>query len=206
MKAVIFDVGRVLVHWEPAVVLDSVRQVSQMDIPQLREIWRAVDHDLGTGVLDRHAFHRYLVERAGTTANWDLFFDAFCRGLCRHDEMLAYAERLHAGGVPIGIISNTNDVHTVWLREHVPEFAGFEAVVFSSDVGLLKPDPAIFRVALERLAARPQDALFVDDIGEYVAAAEGLGMAGIVHRSPQLTQAAVQRWLAGPENAAEDAG
>jgi glucose-1-phosphatase len=204
VKAVIFDVGRVLVHWEPAVVLDGIRQVSQVDIPQLREIWRAVDHDLGTGALDRRAFHRYLVEQAGTTPDWDQFYDAFCRGLCRHDEMLAYAAKLHASGVPIGIISNTNDVHTVWLREHVPEFARFQAVVFSSDVGLLKPDPAIFRVALERLAVRPQDALFVDDIGEYVAAAEGTGMAGIVHVSPQDTQAAVSRWLAGSKDTAED--
>lgn len=205
MKAVVFDVGRVLVHWEPAVVLDSVGQVSQVDAPELRELWKAVDREIGTGALDRHAFHRYLVDRAGTTADWDQFYDAFCRGLCRHDEMLAYAERLHASGVPIGIISNTNDVHTVWLREHVPEFARFEAVVFSSDVRLLKPDPAIFRLTLTHLAVEPQDALFVDDIGEYVAAAKALGMAGIVHLSPQHTQAAVSRWLVGSEATAEDA-
>jgi putative hydrolase of the HAD superfamily len=195
----------VLVYWEPAVVVNSVREVSRVDDSRLRDLWRAVDHGLGTGALDRHVFHRYLVEQAGTTADWDQFYDAFCRGLCRHDEMLAYAEQLHAGGVPIGIISNTNDVHTVWLREHVPEFARFEAVVFSSDVGLLKPDPAIFQVALERLAVAPQNALFVDDIEEYVAAAEALGLAGVVHVDPQHTQVAIDEWLARPEATAEHA-
>ncbi len=203
MKAVIFDVGRVLVHWEPAVVLQSVHQVSQVTVDRLHELWHAVDHDIGTGAMGRHAFHRYLVEQAGTTADWDRFFSAFCRGLCRHDDMLAYAAGLHASGVPVGIISNTNDVHTVWLREHIPELARFPAVVYSSDVGLLKPDPAIFQVALERLATPPDDALFVDDIAEYVAAARTLGLAGVVHVSSPQTQAAVDRWLARSEASAE---
>ncbi len=73
--------------------------------------------------------------------HWDRFFEAYCLGLCRDDQALSYASSLKRRGVAIGVISNTNDVHVHWLRAQIPEFASFDSVIFSSDVGLTEARP-----------------------------------------------------------------
>jgi putative hydrolase of the HAD superfamily len=194
-KGVIFDVGRVLVHWDPAVVWESVAAISQVDASTLRQQKKAVERALGTGQMDGDAFHRYLVERAGTSRVWQDFYTAFCSGLCRNDVALAYARQVQQAGIAVGVTSNTNHIHARWLWEHVPEFDEFNAVVLSSDVGLLKPDPTIYQLTLQRLGRTAQQALFIDDFIENVTAAQALGMAGVVHERWEDSRAAIQAWL-----------
>lgn len=194
-KSVIFDLGRVLVHWDRAIVLQSVSAISQVDATTLHTLLKPLVQSLGTGRMDGVAFHRYLVEHAGVSPAWQDFYDTYCRGLCRNDEALAYAVQLQRSGVDVGVISNTNLVHTTWLRNHVPELDELHTVVLSCEVGLMKPDPAIYRLALARLGRPASRALFVDDLVENVAAAQALGMAGIVHTRWEDSRAAIEAWL-----------
>ncbi len=55
----------------------------------------------------------------------------------------------------------------------------FDVVVISAEVGLAKPDPRIYRLALDRLGVSPQEALFIDDAAENVEAAVALGLRGL---------------------------
>ena len=59
--------------------------------------------------------------------------------------------------------------------------AMFDAVVISGEVGLRKPEPAIYRLAAERLGARPQECVFVDDLVHNVHGAVAAGMVGVHH-------------------------
>ena len=104
-------------------------------------------------------------------------------------------------GVTVGAISNTNAVHVAWLDEQVLELDELDLVIMSSEVQLLKPDPEIFELALELLNVPPQDALYVDDVAENVAAAAALGMAGILHTDWQQTRPAIEAWLAADSEA-----
>jgi FMN phosphatase YigB (HAD superfamily) len=195
MRAVIFDVGRVLVHWDPAATLAGLVEISQAGPAELRSLWGQSSHDLGTGALSAQAFHRYLIGHAGTDKEWGRFYAAFCRGLCRDDAALGYAAQLAERGVPLGIISNTNAVHVQWLHAHLPELAHFRSVVWSSGVGLLKPDRAIYDLAVRAMSADPAHTLFVDDLEENTAGAEAAGLAGWVHRDWKETRTVIEDWL-----------
>lgn len=201
MQAVVFDIGRVLVHWAPQVVEDAVGEICTATPTQIRTARQAVQHEFSIGALGAEAYHRYLVETVGVTPVWDLFYDAYCRGLCRDEEGLAYASALKRRGLAIGVISNTNDVHARWLRHHLPEFAQFDTVILSSDAGLEKPDPAIYHLSLHRLRALPDQVLFLDDLPENVAGAQAVGMAGVVHTDWDSSRRAVEAWLAGSSGA-----
>ncbi len=61
----------------------------------------------------------------------------------------------------------------------------FDQMVISAEEGLMKPDPAIYRLTLERLGVAPQEAVFVDDREENIAAARALGMHGVLFRSTE---------------------
>jgi HAD superfamily hydrolase (TIGR01509 family) len=55
----------------------------------------------------------------------------------------------------------------------------FDAILFSAEEGLKKPDPELYRRALARLNVQPGEAVFVDDFSENVEAARALGLAGV---------------------------
>lgn len=63
----------------------------------------------------------------------------------------------------------------------------FEAVFISAELGLVKPDPAVYRLALDRLQVAPGQVLFVDDFPENVQAAAALGLHAVRFRSSDQT-------------------
>lgn len=197
MKAVIFDLGRVLIDYNHSQTLAAVAAISQGDAAAIRDLYAEIALAAGTGELDAAAIHDFFVTRAGVPAERALFQQAFCVSMGRIEAALAYAVALQQRpGVTVGVISNTNAAHVEWLDEHVPELDELDLVMLSNEVGMEKPDPAIFELALELLEVAPPQALFVDDVVENVQAAQQLGLAGIVHSDWAETRAAIEAWLA----------
>jgi epoxide hydrolase-like predicted phosphatase len=87
--------------------------------------------------------------------------------------------RARRAGLRTGLLSNSwgND----YPREGWDEM--FDAIVISGEVGMRKPEPGIFRHALELLGVDAGQAVFVDDLGENVMAAAELGLVGVHHTS-----------------------
>lgn len=195
MQAVVFDVGRVLVHWAPQVIEEALSRLCPASPAEIHAAQERVRHELSIGTLAATDFHRYLVETIGMDPVWDHFFEAYCRGLCRDQTALSYAVELKRRGVTVGVISNTNHVHALWLRTHVPEFATFDSIVLSSDVGRTKPDPAIYARSLHELQVDPKRALFVDDLAENVAGARNAGMDALLHQNWDASMPSIETWL-----------
>lgn len=197
MKAVIFDLGNVLVHYHHHATLTAVAQHCGVDVAALQERFAALSEAAGIGVMDGPQLHAALVEQVGFTAGYADFLALFAAGITRDEEALAYAVTLQARpGVTVAVISNTNAAHVAWLDEHVPELRIFDLVMMSNEVGMLKPAPAIYRLALELLDVPPADALFIDDLTANVDAARALGLAGLVHHDWTETKPALEAWLA----------
>jgi epoxide hydrolase-like predicted phosphatase len=98
--------------------------------------------------------------------------------------MVDLFRRLHARGVPTGLLSNSWGSGD-YPREMFPEL--FDAVVISSEVGMRKPEPRIFRHAAELLGLEPHACVFIDDIEANIAAAEQVGFTGVLHREASAT-------------------
>jgi len=86
----------------------------------------------------------------------------------------------------VGLISNA------WsgLRKVVTtnQFADvFDEMVISAEVGLVKPDPRIYQLALERLGVHPKESVFLDDVLVNVEAARSVGMSAIQFTQPEKT-------------------
>ena len=98
-----------------------------------------------------------------------------------HENVVTRARSLFDGGYKTALV--TNNAHE--FREHwtktIPLGELFHEVVDSSEVGVRKPDPRIFELTLERLGGiAPEEAVFLDDYPGNVAAAERLGMRGVL--------------------------
>jgi len=97
------------------------------------------------------------------------------------ESLLALIRELHRQGARTALLSN----HTTELPAMLTDLGLdglFDEVVVSALEGMVKPDPAIYRCALERLGVRPEEAVFVDDFSPNVEAARRLGMVGVRFR------------------------
>ena len=199
MKAIIFDLGNVLIPYNHQRTVAAVAALCECDTQLVEETFHTLADDFGAGRLAPDEFcERVLAAtHAPAAITCATFFDAFCAGVSRDDTTLAYAVALQERpDVTVAVISNTNQVHVAWLDAHVPELAALDLVMMSNEVELLKPDPEIFLLALQLLEVAATDALFVDDQPVNVAAAAALGMHALHHQSWDETRPAIEAWLA----------
>lgn len=94
-------------------------------------------------------------------------------------DMLALVERLRGAGYRTGIISNTIPGMEQRLQDNLPHLIPmFDVRIGSGDLGVAKPDPAIFEHALREMDVAPEASVFTDDARPYAEAARALGMHG----------------------------
>ncbi|WP_214325516.1 HAD family hydrolase [Nonomuraea sediminis] len=93
------------------------------------------------------------------------------------------------------IVSNS----FVGAREREQAAYGFEDlvdhIVYSHEAGVAKPDPRIYHLACERLAVRPEEAIFLDDVEAFVEGARGVGMRAVHFRDTAQAIAEIEALL-----------
>jgi len=87
---------------------------------------------------------------------------------------------LKSKGYPIFLLSNTNELHFSYIMERYPIIHYFDEWILSFEVGAKKPHEKIYDVIFEKRSLERHEVLYIDDIPEYVNAAAGYGIPGIV--------------------------
>jgi len=177
IKAVVFDVGNVLFHWD-------LRPLFEKVIPDPARL----EHFLGEVLtLERH----FRVDAGADAADLaaDLverhpgYEDAFEAYLHRYNETIlgpvagthAIVERLAARGVPLFALTNFGTHFWNGFRPTAPIFDLFGDIVVSGEEELAKPDPAIFKLAESRFGYAPGELFFTDDSPRNVEEARTCG-------------------------------
>jgi putative hydrolase of the HAD superfamily len=158
-------------------------------------------HDLETGRMTVADFERRLAAelldeaagREGRPAAAGMLTRMFA-GFRSEASMIDVVRAARTAGVRTGLLSNS------WGLDY-PR-AGwdtlFDTVVISGEVGLRKPDPAIYRLAAERLGLPPDQIVFVDDLAPNVRAAAAVGMVGVHHTDVDTTAGELEVALGVP--------
>ena len=113
----------------------------------------------------------------------------------RLDQALLAFMRSLRPKIKVGLISNAWSGLRAWIVSQGFDDV-FDHMTISAEVGLAKPDPRIYEVALDRLAVRSEQAVFIDDMPANIEAANALGMHGIVFRQTGQVVAEINRLLA----------
>ena len=176
-KAVLWDVGNVMVRWNPRTLYDRIfpepvhcdrflSSVCTMD-------WH-VAHDLGVSFAENRArllpkFPEYEAEITAWETRWMEMFSGHI------EETRQAMEDLHAAGIPQFVLSNMSDEVFEDLTAIIPAWNRVSGHVLSAETAILKPDPRIFGQACDRFGFTPRDMLFVDDSARNIAGAQALG-------------------------------
>lgn len=157
---------------------DAIKNLFSSD-PQALALLRRLE----TGSISEADFERHFGERLGLE-NHERLIDSMFEGMKPLDTMVSAVRDLRAGGLSTGLVSNSWST-SHYDRELLADI--FDDVVISAEVELHKPQPEIYRLAAERIAAEPEACVFVDDLRENCEGAEAVGMTAIRHRDPAET-------------------
>ncbi len=114
-----------------------------------------------------------------------------------NDDMVAFINDLKTAGIPIGILTNNVREFREWWWPLMDFESVFDTIVDSHEVGMRKPNPAIYHLTMERIGATPTRTVFLDDLEANVNAANSLGMHGVHVSGDSLHAIATARQLTG---------
>lgn len=194
-RIVLFDLGRVVLDWEPARLYSRLLPDAQEREHFLSEIctmdWHT-RHDAGVSFADNAAaliaqHPEYETEIRAWGEHWMEMFAGYIDGV---PELIA---RLEARGVAIYALSNMPCETWPLMKEHFPLVNRFAHVVVSGDIGLVKPDPAIYAHTLKMMGdPAPDEVFFVDDSPRNIEAADALGLRTHLFRSAAALETALK--------------
>ena len=107
-------------------------------------------------------------------------------------QMIAAVRAARQAGIKTALLSNS------WGVEYYPHDLLeklFDEIVISGQVGLRKPHPDIFHMAIERIGLPAEECLFVDDLRHNIEAAEAIGLRGVLHEKAPETIAELEKLL-----------
>ena len=189
-QLVLCDLGGVVVDVESD---RMVHQISQLLGRSFEDVQQAVYHkDLllpfELGRINAKAYYDGLKKSLTLSWTYEQFVRAW-NGIFRENiETTAILQRLRKRH-RLFALTNTNELHLSYIRSNVPSLSVIEHWVASCDVGLRKPDPGIYLLALERAGVRPSEAVYIDDRPELVDAGRSVGLTAVrFESSRQLEQ------------------
>jgi len=194
ITAAIFDIGNVLLPFDYMKAANRLILENQPVTPPDRAEVVAAKELLELGRIDRSDFLRRvrpLFNHAGREEDFlAIWEDIFVPNTPMHE----LVEELSAS-MPLYLLSNISDIHRESIHRDYPIFSYFQSGIYSYEVGLLKPDPAIFELTAKSLNVTPGSTLFIDDMADNIAAAEAAGFC-CVHYSHTEHEKAMEkiRW------------
>jgi 2-haloacid dehalogenase len=180
IDTVIFDIGNVLYRWDLrclfAKLIDDPEELDWFLAHVVTPEWH-FQHDAGRPFADMVAERsREFPEYTDHIIAYSERFPESIPGPV--DDMLDLVGALANRGVPLFAISNFGAEAWAQFRPSAPIFDLFTDIVISGEEKLIKPDAAIYELALKRFSRRADQCLFIDDRLENIEAGEAIGMPG----------------------------
>ncbi|WP_024870627.1 HAD family hydrolase [Tolumonas lignilytica] len=197
---IIFDIGNVLVRWDPVNIVRSV--INAPGAVRVAELLFAHPdwHEIDRGALTIPEIIKRAVER--TDIDEDIvaaIYHAVPASLTPIDESITLLKQLKQAGHGIYALSNMGHDNAAYLAKHAPFWDEFEGRVISAEVKLIKPDPAIYRYLLNENGLTNSECVFIDDSLANVQTAEQLGIRSIHFCSASQASMALKQFVTWQE-------
>lgn len=186
-KTVVFDLGGVLVDWDPRylyrTLMPSEAEVERFLTEVATPEWNAAQDVGRTWAEAVETLSAQFPEHADLIAAYDERWLETIRGdIPGTVEILG---QLRAAGTPLYALTNWSAEKFPLARERFGWLAWFEGIVVSGEEQVVKPDPRIYHILLDRHGLDPAATVFIDDSRPNVDAAAAVGITALHFTSPQ---------------------
>jgi 2-haloacid dehalogenase len=195
MPTAVFDVGNVLIRWDP------FRVYREMIPDETKRNWFLQNVCTAAWNLEQdrgRSWEEGVALLVASHPEWEAQIRAYDErwheavpGLI--EDSVAVLEELKARGERIYAITNFSREKWAECLIRFPFLQSFDGVVVSAHERVIKPDPAIFQILFERYGLAPHDCVFIDDSAKNIETARSLGMQGIHFVEPIDLRAELSR-------------
>jgi putative hydrolase of the HAD superfamily len=178
MRNVIFDLGGVVLDWNPDHIVARVQPVPELRASLKAALfghadWRLFDR----GALTEPELIERLQLRIGASRQEvEVILDAVRHSLVVKPETLQLIRALQARGTPLYCLSNMPGSIYAHLRQRHDFWDAFNGIVISGEVQMMKPEPEVFRHLLATFNLRPEESVFIDDLLANIESARQVGL------------------------------
>jgi FMN phosphatase YigB (HAD superfamily) len=188
-KAVIFDLGRVLVDFDFGRgyrALEGLCPYGAQEIPKRLSGCGLVER-FETGLMGPEEFVAAFSKQLDLEIDYPKFCEIwssiFTDPLVPESLVASLRQKYR-----VVLLSNTNAIHFEMLRPKLAALDHFDAMVLSYEVKAMKPRPEIYQAAIEQAGCRPEECFYTDDIAAYIEAARALGIDGVQFQGVEQLQ------------------
>jgi putative hydrolase of the HAD superfamily len=177
--AYLFDIGNVIITLDVTIAARKIASRASVAPEELLAMVSPLAIDLELGKITPDAFIAAASERIGYTGDPEYFRSSFADIFELNLPMVSFIESLKAQGKPLYLLSNTNGIHVSFFEATYSVFGLFDGRIYSHEVGLMKPDPAIFEVVKSSLPLDPARTIYIDDMPANCEAARVAGFHAV---------------------------
>lgn len=184
IRAIIFDMGGVILTSEMSELLAKIAERLRIDKKQFADLYYQHKSAILTGKMKMSEFCELARKKFEVHEDiLPIWRDTYMKIMKLNIPLLNLIQNLRKK-YRIGVITNTVDLHAEINKER-GVFKYFDEVAISSDEGMKKPDKEIFDLMTKKLNVKAKECIFVDDHESHVRAAEKMGMNGITFQNNQ---------------------
>ncbi|HAM34811.1 MAG TPA: hypothetical protein DEB40_00810 [Elusimicrobia bacterium] len=186
IKAVFFDIGNVLLHFNPRDVLKEIaRAVGRHPLKVAGYLWTSHKiESLERGEFGTDELFRIFKDELGYSGTFAQFRELWCDHFTLERRTAAILKKV-AKSRPTFLLSNTHALHYDFIRQNYAFTRHVHGAVLSHEVGMRKPEPRIYEAALKIAGVSAHEALLIDDLSANVKAARKAGLHAIHYRGPE---------------------
>ena len=195
VKAVVFDLGKVLVDFDYRI---AARNVAARGKITGEELARVISQsplllEYERGLLTNEQFYKAICAVSGFGGDMEEFATSFADIFTPIDSMVELHAALRRRQMPTYIFSNTNDFAVRQIRRRFPFFNNFDGYVLSYEHGSLKPEAKLYEVVERETGRCGPEILYLDDRPENIAAGAARTWQVILHENPKTSRAVFER-------------
>jgi putative hydrolase of the HAD superfamily len=197
VRNVVFDVGGVLLEWNPPEVVARLYPDPVQQAVIRRQMFEHADwHEFDRGGLSEDEAAAHFANLTGLSLDETrALIHATRESLRPIPGTIALVEELSAKGAHLYLLSNMPTSTFAYLEQRFAFFGQFRQLVISGAILLIKPDPAIYKHLVEKTGIVPAESVFIDDVLKNVVAARESGLHAIQFRDPESCRAELRGYL-----------
>ncbi len=185
IKAIIFDVGGVLHTNESYYINQHIEKRLGVKLTKFKNQYKKLIDTLEEGIINEIHFGKKLIRFTKSklkASKKSLFTQEYIKRYKKNYNVLKIVNKLRQKNYKLAILSNSIE-SLVRVNYKMGIYKDFKIKVFSHQVGIIKPDPKIYKLTLKKLQLEPKETVFIDDKIENVIAAKKLGMNSLLFKN-----------------------